>query len=60
MPGPDPQANQPVHQLMLPVYGVHLLENMRLDDLAAKRACEFALMVQPLKIQGGTGSTSLP
>jgi kynurenine formamidase len=60
MPGPDPQANQPVHQLMLPVYGVHLLENMRLDDLAAKRVYEFALIVQPLKIQGGTGSTVAP
>src|SRR5688572_15323441 len=60
MPGPDPQVSQPVHQLMLPVYGVHLLENMRLDDLAAKRVYEFALIVQPLKIQGGTGSTVAP
>jgi kynurenine formamidase len=60
MPGPDAKVSQPVHQLMLPVYGVHLLENMRLDDLAAKRVYEFALIVQPLKIQGGTGSTVAP
>ena len=60
MPGPDPKASQPVHQLMIPIYGVHLLENLRLDDLAAKRVYEFALIVQPLKIQGGTGSTVAP
>jgi kynurenine formamidase len=60
MPGPDPQVSQPVHQLMLPIHGVHLLENLRLDDLAAKRVYEFALIVQPLKIQGGTGSTVAP
>jgi len=28
--------------------------------VAARRAYEFALMVQPLKIQGGTGSTVAP
>jgi kynurenine formamidase len=59
-PNPDPQANQPVHQIMLPVYGVHLIENMRLEALAAGRVYEFAFMVQPLKIQGGTGSTVAP
>jgi kynurenine formamidase len=60
VPNPDPQANQPVHQIMLPVHGVHLIENMRLAELAASRVYEFAFMVQPLKIQGGTGSTVAP
>ena len=59
-PNPDPQTNQPVHQIMLPIYGVHLLENLRLADLAAKQVYEFALIVQPLKIQGATGSTVAP
>ena len=45
---------------MLVVNGIHLLENLKLDELAAKQAYEFALMVQPLKIQGGTGSTVAP
>ena len=40
--------------------GIHLLENLKLDELAVKRIQEFALMVQPLKIQGGTGSTVAP
>ena len=59
-PNPDPQLNQPVHQIMLVVNGIHLLENVKLDELAAKQIYEFAFIVQPLKIQGGTGSTVAP
>jgi kynurenine formamidase len=58
-PNPDKLAG-PVHQIMLVVHGIHLLENLRLDELAARRAHEFALIVEPLKIQGGTGSTVAP
>ncbi len=59
-PNPDRQLLGPVHQIMLVVNGIHLLENLRLDELAARRAHEFALIVEPLKIQGGTGSTVAP
>ena len=59
-PNPDKQLAGPVHQIMLVVNGIHLLENLRLDELAARRAHEFALIVEPLKIQGGTGSTVAP
>jgi len=59
-PNPDPQISLPVHQIALVVNGVHLLENMKLDELAAKGVHEFAFMMQPLKIQGGTGSTVSP
>jgi kynurenine formamidase len=59
-PNPDPQLSLPVHQIMLVVNGVHLLENLDLAALAAARAYEFALVVQPLKIQGATGSTVAP
>ena len=59
-PNPDPDLAGPVHQIMLVVNGIHLLENLRLDELAARRAYEFALVVEPLKIQGGTGSTVAP
>jgi len=59
-PNPDPQLSLPTHQIMLVVNGIHLLENLKLDELAAKRAYEFALIVEPLKIQGGTGSTVAP
>ena len=59
-PNPDPQLSLPVHQIALVVNGVHLLENLKLDDLAAKQVYEFAFIMQPLKIQGGTGSTVAP
>ncbi|MCI0666300.1 MAG: cyclase family protein [Acidobacteria bacterium] len=59
-PNPDAKVSLPIHQIMLVVNGIHLLENMKLDELAAKSIHEFAFIVQPLKIQGGTGSTVAP
>jgi kynurenine formamidase len=59
-PNPDSQLAGPGHQILLVVNGIHLLENLRLDELAARRVYEFALIVEPLKIQGGTGSTVAP
>jgi kynurenine formamidase len=59
-PNPDAQLSLPIHQIMLVVNGIHLLENIKLDELAAKGIHEFALVVQPLKIQGATGSTVAP
>jgi kynurenine formamidase len=59
-PNPDTQISLPVHQIILVVHGIHLLENLKLDELAAKGAHEFAFVMQPLKIQGGTGSTVAP
>ena len=59
-PNPDKNLSLPVHQLALVVNGVHLLENLKLDELAAKNVSEFALVMQPLKLQGATGSTVAP
>jgi kynurenine formamidase len=59
-PNPDLQVSLPIHQIMLVVNGIHLLENLKLDELATKRVYEFAFIVEPLKIQGGTGSTVAP
>ena len=59
-PNPDPQISLPVHQIMLAVNGIHILENMKLDELAGKKVYEFAFIMQPLKAQGFTGSTVAP
>ena len=59
-PNPDKDLSLPGHQIFLVINGVHLLENMKLDELAAKRVYEFAFLMQPLKIQGGSGSTVAP
>ena len=59
-PNPDKQLSLPVHQIMLVVHGIYLLENLKLDELAAKRVHEFAFTMQPLKLRGATGSTVAP
>ncbi|MET4701279.1 kynurenine formamidase [Constrictibacter sp. MBR-5] len=59
-PNPDPKLSLPVHQIALVVNGIHLLENMKLEELAAKKVHEFAFMMQPIKVQGGTGSAVAP
>lgn len=54
----------PVHHCMLVGMGVHLLDNLRLDALAAACAAEerwaFLFVVAPLHIRGGTGSPVNP
>jgi kynurenine formamidase len=59
-PNPDKDLSLPVHQIFLVVNGIHILESMKLDELVAKKAYEFAFTMQPLKIQGGSGSTVAP
>jgi kynurenine formamidase len=59
-PNPDPKLSLPVHQVALVVNGLHLLENLKLDELAAKQVYQFAFVMQPLKAQGFTGSTVAP
>ncbi len=59
-PNPDKTISLPVHQIALVINGIFLLENMKLDELAANKVYEFAFMVQPLKIKGGSGSTVAP
>ena len=49
-PNPDPQISLPVHQIALVVSGVHLLENLKLDELLSKSVQEFAFIMTPLKI----------
>jgi len=55
-----PGASLPVHQIALVVNGVHLLENMNLIELVASGRSEFCFMMQPLRMQGFSGSTVAP
>jgi len=59
-PNPDPTIGSPVHQILLAVNGIHMLESLKLDELAAKRLNEFAFILEPLKLKGATGSTVAP
>jgi kynurenine formamidase len=55
-----PGTSLPVHSMMLIQHGIYLLENLRLEKLAAAGVYEFAFMVQPLKLKGATGSNVAP
>ena len=59
-PNPDPKLSLPVHQVALVVNGIHLLENLKLDEMAAKKVYVFAFVMQPMKAAGFTGSTVAP
>lgn len=59
-PNPDPKVSLPVHQIMLVVNGIHLLENLKLDSLAVDSVYESAFILQPIRMQGATGSTVAP
>jgi kynurenine formamidase len=54
----------PIHALTLNSMGLHLLDYLQLEDLAAKcgtaRRWEFLFVAAPLRIAGGTGSPLNP
>ena len=60
VPNPDPNLAFPVHQILLTRNGIHILENIRLDHLAADKVYKFAFVFSPLPIKGGTGSPGNP
>jgi kynurenine formamidase len=59
-PNLNPEVSSPVHQIMLVANGIHLVEKLKLDELARERVYEFVFVVLPLKIRGGTGPTIAP
>src|SRR6202521_4791860 len=59
-PYPGQKVNLPIHAMFLIVNGVYLVENLRLEQLAAEHAYETAYIMTPLKIEGGTASTIDP
>lgn len=59
-PNPDKMLSLPIHEIALAINGVHLLENLDLEALSAKGVHEFALIMEPLKLEGATGSTVAP
>jgi kynurenine formamidase len=46
----------PVHMRLIADKGIYIIENLNLEELAAARAYEFAVVVPPLRVAGGTGS----
>jgi kynurenine formamidase len=59
-PYPDRGLFLPVHGYLLNVNGIYLIENLDLEALARDKVNEFAFVVAPLKLRGGTGSRVAP
>jgi kynurenine formamidase len=55
---PDP--SMPVHVHLLVESGIHIIENLNLEELAATGVSEFAFVGAPLKIRGATGAPIRP
>ena len=55
---PDP--NMPVHVHLLVEKGIHIIECLNLEQLAAEGLYNFLFVATPLKIRGGTGSPIRP
>jgi kynurenine formamidase len=55
-----PDADMPVHVHLLVESGIHIIECLNLDDLAAAGVTEFLFVALPLKIRGATGSPIRP
>ncbi|GLV55801.1 cyclase [Dictyobacter sp. S3.2.2.5] len=57
---PELHVTLPGHIILLVRHGIHILENVFLEDLARDQRHEFLFVCLPLKIQGGTGSPIRP
>lgn len=53
-------ATLPVHRILLVEHGIHIIEHLRLTELAVRGIAEFAFVLAPLNIVGGTGSPLRP
>jgi len=55
---PDPAM--PVHVHLLVDSGIHIIECLNLEKLAAEQVWEFVFVAAPLKIRGATGAPIRP
>ncbi|MGH7041539.1 MAG: cyclase family protein [Acetobacteraceae bacterium] len=60
LPNPDHGLAMPVHQHVLAEAGVHLIENLFLEDLAAAGITAFCFILLAVKFRGATGSPVRP
>ncbi len=60
--GVDPELGiaLPGHVILLVERGIHIIENLLLEELAAAGVHEFTFVCTPLKIRGATGSPVRP
>ncbi len=57
---PELRCLNPGHLILLARYGIYIIENLALDELAAAGAYRFDFVCTPLKFVGATGSPVRP
>jgi kynurenine formamidase len=60
LPAGAGHALLPVHRCLLVEHGIHIIENLDLEQLAAAQVYEFLFVCLPLKFVGATGSPVRP
>lgn len=60
VPGEDKDRPFEAHQWLINMNGIHLHENLDLEELSANRIYEFAYIFTPLRLKGATGSPGQP
>ena len=57
----DPELGSlPGHTILIVQSGIHIIESLYLEELAADGVREFGFVCLPLKLRGGTGSPVRP
>jgi kynurenine formamidase len=56
----SPDPTMPVHVHLLVESGIHIMECLNLEELAAAGVTEFVFIAAPLKIRGATGAPMRP
>jgi kynurenine formamidase len=57
---PDLHVSLPGHLILLVRHGIHIIENLFLEELAGGQVYEFLFVCLPLKMQGATASPVRP
>ncbi|HKV57795.1 MAG TPA: cyclase family protein [Ktedonobacteraceae bacterium] len=57
---PDLKVSLPGHVILLVRHGIHIIENLFLEELARDACYEFTFICLPLKLRGATGSPVRP
>jgi kynurenine formamidase len=60
LPPEDPKEAFPVHQILIPKNGIHILENMNTAPLAADKAYEFMFVLGQPKFKGAVQANINP
>jgi kynurenine formamidase len=60
VPFENPKRAFEVHQILIVDHGIHIMENIKTEELARDKVYEFLFVALPLPLKGGTGSPIHP